>query len=472
MYLPGKTVNLFLRIMGYTKRILTAIFLFFAIITVAQGQPKKVVADKIVAVVGDRIILYSDIKNSIADIARQGGTVPDNAECLIMEQAVVSKVLMLQAEKDSLPVTDEEIEAELDQRIRYYVGQLGTKEILEEYAGKSVYQIKDDARESVRERKLAEAMQQKIVSGVKITPTEVKAFFDRIPKDSLPFFESELEVCQIVIYTKASRELEQYIVTEMTNYKKQLESKLTTFEQLAKRVSEGEEESIRGREFQINRNEKTWDPIFLSTAFRLKAGEISAPVKSKFGYHLILMVERTGDDAVVRHILRIPPVTDAEISQAKAKLDTVRSKVVAGTIGFNEAASKYSDADEVKYSGSCILNRDGSPYINIDQLDKEMVGSISKMKVGDISQPVAFTGDQNKKGVRIIYFKSRSEPHRMNLHDDYSKISQIAIEEKKGQALDKWMKAKIPTYYIMVDNVAAAECPKVQKYASTDTKGF
>jgi peptidyl-prolyl cis-trans isomerase SurA len=145
-------VKLFLSIMFYTKRILTAISLFFSCIIAAQGQPKKAVADKIIAVVGDRIILYSDIKNSIADISRQGGTVPDNAECLITEQAIVSKVLMLQAEKDSLPVTEEEVEAELDQRVRYYISQLGTKEILEEYAGKSVYQIKDDARESAKDR--------------------------------------------------------------------------------------------------------------------------------------------------------------------------------------------------------------------------------------------------------------------------------------------------------------------------------
>lgn len=457
-----------------TKKILTAVFLLFAGIIVAQGQPKKTVADKIIAVVGDRIILYSDIKNSIADIARQNGSnaIPADAECMITEQAIVSKVLMLQAEKDSLPVTDEEVEAELDQRVRYYIQQLGTKEILEEYAGKSVYQIKDDARESVRERKLAEAMQQKIVSGVKITPTEVKAFFDKIPKDSLPYFESELEVGQVVLYPKASRDLEQYIVTEMNNYKKQLESKVTTFQALAKRVSEGEAEEIRGRDFQINRNEKTWDPVFLSSAFRLKPGEISAPVKSKFGYHLIQMVERTGDDAIVRHILRIPPVTDAEIDIAKAKLDSIRSRVVAGSIGFNEAASKYSDDESAKYTGAFLLNRDGSPYINIDQLDKEMVAAISKMKVGEISQPVTFTNEQNKKGVRIIYFKSRSEPHRMNLRDDYSKISQMALEEKKGMALDKWLKAKIPTYYIMVDNETSAECPKVQKYASTDSKGF
>ena len=199
--------------MLYTKKILAALSLLFIGIIAAQGQPQKAIADKIIAVVGDRIILYSDVKNSLADISRQGGTIPENAECLITEQAIISKVLMLQAEKDSLPVTDEEVEAELDQRVRYYINQLGSKDTLEEYAGKSVYQIKDDARESVRERKLAEAMQQKIVSGVKITPTETKVFFDQIPKDSLPLFESELEVCQIVLYPKASRDLEQYIVS-------------------------------------------------------------------------------------------------------------------------------------------------------------------------------------------------------------------------------------------------------------------
>jgi peptidyl-prolyl cis-trans isomerase SurA len=453
------------------RRLLTALSLFFAVIVSAQGT-KKAVGDKIVAVVGDRIILYSDIKNSIADISRQGGTVPDNAECMIIEQAVVSKVLMLQAEKDSLPVTDEEVEAELDQRIRYFINQVGTQEELEKYAGKSVYQIKDDARESVRERKLAESMQQKIVSGVKITPTEVKAFFDKIPKDSLPFFESELEVCQIILYPKASRDLEQYIVSEMNNYKKQIESKTVTFGQLAKRYSEDPGSKDRDGRYQVNRNEKSWDPIFLSTAFRLKEGEISAPVKSKFGFHLIQMVERNGDDAVVAHILRIPPVTDAEIKQASAKLDTVRSKVMAGSLTFNEAAKKYSDDEAAKFSGPCVLNRDGSPYVTIDQLDKEMVAAISKMKVGDYSLPTPFTSEQAKKGVRVIYLKSRSEPHRMNLTDDYSKISSMALEEKKGLALEKWMKTKIPTYYIMLDGETSKDCPTIQKYASTDAKGF
>jgi len=168
--------------MRYTNRILAVCFSLLTFTAMAQSQAKKIVADKIGGIVGDRIILQSDIKNSIADIVRQGGTVPDNAECMLMEQALISKVLMLQAEKDSLPVTDEEVEAELDQKIRYYINQFGSQDALEEVAGKTIYQIKDDARESVKEQKLASAMQRKIVDNVRITPTEVKAFFERIAR--------------------------------------------------------------------------------------------------------------------------------------------------------------------------------------------------------------------------------------------------------------------------------------------------
>jgi peptidyl-prolyl cis-trans isomerase SurA len=445
------------------KKIVTACFVMMLITASAQSQPKKIVADKIAGVVGDRIILQSDIKNSISDIARQGGTIPDNAECLLMEQALVSKVLMLQAEKDSLPISDDEIEAELDQRVRYFINQVGSQDALEEMAGKTIYQIKDDARESVKERKLADAMQRKIVENVKITPNEVKVFYDRIPKDSLPYYESELEIGQIVIYPKASRDLEQYVIGEMNNYKKQIESKITTFEQLAKKVSEDPGSKDRGGQYQVNRNEKTWDPIFLSTAFRLKEGEISAPVKSKFGYHIIQMVQRNGDDAVVRHILRIPPVTDDEIKLASNRLDTVRSKIIAGTIAFNEASSKYSEDPDAKFSSPFLTGRDGSYYVTIDLLDKDMVGMISKMKVGEFSQPTAFTSEQGKKGARIVYLKSRSEPHRMNMQDDYSKISQMALEEKKSIAMEKWMKTKIPTYYIMVDEQTGTDCPQLLK---------
>jgi peptidyl-prolyl cis-trans isomerase SurA len=380
------------------------------------------------------------------------------------------KVLMLQAEKDSLPVTDDEVEAELDQKIRYYINQLGSQEALEEMAGKSIYQIKDDARESVKEQKLSGAMQRKIVDNVRITPNEVKAFFDKIPTDSLPFMNRNWKFPGNPA-TKASRDLEQYIIGEMNNYKRQIETKITTFDALAKKVSEDPGSKDRGGQYQINRNEKSWDPIFMSTAFRLKEGDISLPVKSKFGYHIIQMVQRNGDDAIVRHILRIPPVTDDEIKQASKKLDSVRTNIIAGKLSFNAAASKYSDDESAKFAGPCITNRDGSTYVTIDALDKDMVGMLGKMKIGDISLPAAYTDEQGKKGVRIVYLKSRSEPHRMNLHDDYSRISQFALEEKKAKAMEKWMVIKLPTYYISVDTQTEAECPQLKKFAA-ERKSF
>ena len=430
------------------------------------AQPKKVVADKIAAVVGDRIILQSDVRNSVADMARRGENLPPNAECMIMEQAVVSKVMMLQAEKDSLPVTEEDVEADLDNRIRSYINQFGSQEAVEEIAGKTIYQIKDDARESVREQKLAASMQRKIVENVRITPVEVKAWFEKIPKDSLPFYESELEIGQIILYPKASRDLEQYIIGEMNNYRRQIELKLTNFEQLAKRVSEDPGSKDRGGQYQLNRNEKTWDPVFLSTSFRLKEGEISPPVKSKFGFHIIQMVQRNGDDAIVRHILRIPPVTSDELDQAKRKLDTVRSKIIAGTLTFNEGAAKYSDEESAKYTGPYLTNRDGSTFVTIDQLDKDMVSLLAKLKPGDYSMPVAYENEQGKKGVRIVHLKSRSTPHRMNLQDDYSKIAQFALEEKKAKVMEKWIQNKLETYYVKIDPGTAEECPQLKKFSA------
>lgn len=452
------------------KRIfLSFIFIFSVIYTIAQ--PAKVVADKIIGVVGDRIILYSDIKNAIADAIRNGQQVPENAECYLMEQAFVSKVLMLQAEKDSLPVSDEDVEADLDNKIRRYIQMYGTQEVLEEMAGKSIYQIKEDARDAVREQKLAEAMQRKIIDNVRITPNEVKAFYDKIPRDSLPFFESELEIGQIVLYPKANRDLEKYVIDELNNYKKQVELKITTFDQLARRHSEDPGSKERGGTYQLNRNEKTWDPSFLAASFRIKnEGDVVGPIKTKFGYHLIQLVQRNGDDVVIRHILRIPQVTDDEIRQSITKLDSIRALVLTGQMSFGLAATRHSEDESVKYAGPYFLSpRDGSPYVTIDQLDKGVVAQLDKIKPGEYSQPIQFTDEQGRKGVRFLHYKSRSEPHRLNMKDDFSKISQMALEVKKQEALEKWLLARIPTYYIMVDD-EVKKCEQLGKWAAASSE--
>jgi peptidyl-prolyl cis-trans isomerase SurA len=273
-------------------------------------------------------------------------------------------------------------------------------------------------------------------------------------------------VGQIALYPKASRDLEQFMISELNHYKQEVESKRSTFDQMAKLYSEDPGSKDKGGLYEIDRNEKNWDPDFIRAAFRLKDGEISPVVKTKFGYHIIQMVQRNGDLATIRHILRIPPVTDAEMTQGLSKLDSVRSKIIAGTMDFNGAAFKYGEDEEQKYTGPYIMSADGDTYNRIDELDKDVVAVLSKLKVGEYSQPTVFANERTgKKGVRILYLKSRSEPHRMNLRDDYNKIKQAALEEKKYQSLEKWLTIHVPNYYIMIDP-DKANCQQLQKWTN------
>lgn len=204
----------------------------------------------------------------------------------------------------------------------------------------------------------------------------------------------------------------------------------------------------------MNRSDKQWDPAFFAAAFRLKEGQISPVIKTNFGYHIIQLVSRNGDDIVIRHILRIPQITDTEAKEAVAKLDSVRDKILAGSIGFGEAVAKYSDDPNAKFTAGRLLGRDGSTFLTIDQLDKELVLLLKNtgLKAGEISKPTVFTDERGKKGVRIVDLISKSEPHRENLKDDYNKIAQRALEEKKSEALQKWFNSKLPSYYVLIDS--------------------
>ncbi|MGB8192818.1 MAG: peptidylprolyl isomerase [Chitinophagaceae bacterium] len=430
------------------KRILV---LFAAVLCVqAVFAQRSVVADKIIGIVGDKIILKSDITNAILDAKRQNQDIPPDAECFIIQQALAQKALVLQAEKDSIVVSDEEIDALLDNQIRGFIQAYGTKEALEQISGRTIYQLKEDFRQPFRERKLAEAMRNKIVDGVKITPNEVRLYWDKIPKDSLPFYESELELGEITLFPKASRDIERLSIDELTDYKKQIEAGTKRFESIATLISKDPGSKDNGGQYTINRNEKQWDPTFLAAAFRLKEGQISPVVKTKFGYHLIKMESRAGDDAVIRHILLIPEVTDTEIAEAVSKLDSVRAKLIAGTTNFGEAVAKYSEEESSKFTGGMRQCRNGN-YCTIDELDKETVVLLKNLKVGEFSQPTAFTDERGRRGVRIVYLKTRTEPHRENLKDDYNRVAQRAIEIKKEEAMEKWFHKMIPTYYIMID---------------------
>jgi len=436
----------------FKNAIIPTLLLFIASTGVAQ---EKVVADKIAGIVGDKIILKSELATAIADMQRNSGgqEVKGVDECSILDNMLIQKALVLQAEKDSLPVTDEEVEAEVDQRIRYFINLYGGKEAFEQIAQRTVYQAKMDFMVPIREQRLAEAMRKKVVQDITITPTEVKEYFDKIPDDKRIFYESEMQLNQVVIYPKASRDIEKLAIDELTEYKQQVESGAKKFEVLARLYSDDPGSKEKGGIIELNRSDsKSWDPVFFATAFRLKEGQVSPVVKSKTGYHIIQMVSRNGDDAIVRHILKIPQITQAEIEETTRQLDSIRTILANGTLNFGQVVSLYGD-ESLKSTAGQIMNRSGSTFLTISDLDKDMVLLLkdANLKPGEISKPSVFTDERNKKGVRIVKLLSKTEPHRENLRDDYDRVAARALDQKRTAVLEKWFVTKIPTFYIMID---------------------
>jgi peptidyl-prolyl cis-trans isomerase SurA len=307
-------------------------------------------------------------------------------------------------------------------------------------------------------------MQEKIVEKIKITPFEVRAFYNKIPVDSLPLYESEVSIAEIIMHPKANRDIEEYVIKQLSDYRRQIETGINKFDQLVKLYSEDPSSKENLGQFNINRNEKTWDPAFMAGSFRLKEGQISAPIKSKFGYHIIQLISRSGDDAVVKHILRIPPITKDEINITKNLLDSVKKEILANKMSFGEAVNKYSDDDGSKFSGGAVTGGDGSSYVNIDQLDKDMVVMLKTLKPGDISDPQVYQDDRGRQTVRLIYFRERTSPHKENLREDYNRVSQRALEQKKVKQMESWFKEHIPNYYIYVD-AEYQGCPELKDWA-------
>ena len=417
---------------------------------------QKVVADKIAGIVADKIILKSELALAILDMQRNtpGADLKGVDECSILDNMLIQKALMVQAEKDSLPVSDDEVEAEVDQRIRYFIQQYGSKEAFEQIAGRTVYQVKQDFMGPIKEQRLASAMRNKIVEDVKITPQEVKEYYDKLQAQKrLAFYESQMQISQLVIYPKASRDIEKLAIDELNEYKTEVESGKKKFDVLAQLYTDDLGTKDKGGMLQMNRNDKIWDPTFFATAFRLKDGQVSPVIKSKFGYHIIQMVSRNGDDALVRHILKMPAITDAEIKETSAQMDTIRDLLATGKIAFGEAVLRFSNDDVSKSLAGQIMAKDGTSFLTIPDMDKDLVLLLknTNLKVGEYSKPTAFTDDRGKKGVRVVTMLSKSEPHVMNMKDDYNRIAQMALDEKKSAVLEKWFLAKIPTLYVMID---------------------
>ncbi|GAA4460789.1 peptidylprolyl isomerase [Nemorincola caseinilytica] len=409
------------------------------------------VLDKIIIKIGrNRIIQLSELDIQVAQARQQDPDFSDSSRCVLLHSMVLQKMLIEQADRDSVAVTDEDVEGQLDNRIRYFTQLYGSKEKLEQVSGKTVYQLKEDYRDVVREQMLAEKVQSQVLEHVKITPAEVDAFYKKIPVDSLPLFPASVEVGQIVIDPPVSAEMDDYAHKKIEDIKADIITGKLSFETAAGIYSEDPGSRDEGGRYEVKRNGQ-FVPEFENAAFKLQNGEISPIVKTKFGYHIIQMVNRKGDEAELRHILIKPTITSSDYNKAIAKLDSVRNLIVSGRISFPEAVGKFSTDEAAKRTGGMVMDpTTGNTELDVTRLDRDMILMLDTLKPGSVSAPHVYMNEMRERSCRIVYMRSRTEPHRANLKEDYGRIQDVALQQKKQKKIQDWVQQKAPTFYLWI----------------------
>ncbi len=425
---------------------------FWGLLLVVNGvfaQNSKVV-DKIVAVVGSNLILKSDVDNEYQQFISQGSPAGEETRCQVVEELLFQKLLINQAGLDSIEITEAQIEGELDQRLSYFIKQLGSEQKLEEYYGKSITRIKEDFRPDIRKLLLARTMQGKITADIKVTPAEVRAYFNSIPPDSLPFLNSEVEIGQIMRKPPIDEKEKTRVKEKLTELRNRIVNG-EDFSTLAVLYSEDPGSARSGGELGLlNRNELV--PEFAAEAFSLKGKEVSKIVESPFGFHIIQLIDRRGELINVRHILLSPKTSGSDLYKAQLLCDSVRKLILKDSLTFESAAFLYSDDGESKNNGGIIPNpQTGSSKFETSELDQSLFFTIDKLKVGEISEPVIMQTNDGKKAYRILYLKSRTEPHRANLKDDYQKVQNITLTLKQSEIINTWIENKLKTTFVKID---------------------
>jgi peptidyl-prolyl cis-trans isomerase SurA len=429
------------------KHMLMTIALCMIIIS-AKAQEK--IIDEVVATVGSHMIMHSDVEQQYMQMRAQQSFNAGSAEarCQILESMLFQKLMLNQAEFDSLKVTDEEVEGSIDSKLRYYVQQFGSREKLEAFYKKSIEEIKAEFKEPIREQLLEEQVQQKITQDIKVTPSEVKKYFNAISADSIPIIATEYEIGEIVKDPPLSPEELAAAKEKITALRARI-VKGEKFSTLAILYSEDPGSAPKGGELGLFGRGDMY-PEFEAAAFSLKKGVVSDVIKTKAGYHILQLIERRGEYVNVRHILIIPKVSPMDITLAKAKLDSIADLIRKDSITFEQAALKYSDNPD-KINGGLLVNPyTGNTRFEAGHIDKDVFFVVDKMKVGDISRPVPMTNEDGKEAYRLLCLKVRTEPHRASLKDDYSQIQEMALGEKKSRAISDWIKSKIQSSYVNV----------------------
>ncbi len=425
--------------------------LILAIATSLQVIGQKKALDQIEAVVGDEIILMSELENQIISYQSQGMLIDQDMRCQLFEEMLFQKLLINQAKIDSVEVTDAQVESEMNRRLRYFISQIGSEKKLEEYYQKSIAEIKDEFRELVKEQMLAQQMQQKITGSVRVTPSEVKEFYQNLPKDSIPLVNSQVEIAQIMIKAPVSEQAKLAAREKIEEIRKRILNG-ESFSTLAVLYSDDQGSAIKGGELGFT-GRAEFVPEFSAVAFSLKGNEISEVVETEFGYHIIQLIKREGEKVNVRHILIKPKIETEDLEKAEKKARKIYQMLLSDTVSFADVAEKFSDDDESKNNGGLIINpQTGSSLFDIDQVSPQLFFIIDKMDENDLSEPVAFEMPDGTKGFRIVKLVKRTEPHRASLKTDYDMLQQAALNHKKNKVLARWIANKTQSTYIQISD--------------------
>ena len=419
-------------------------FMLFSIQSFAQKE-----IDGVRAIIGNEIILTSDIETQYQQYLAQGYTNREKIKCRIIEDLLYQNLLLNQAKIDSLEISEQEIDSELEKRIRYFIGQVGSKEKLEEFYGKSIIEIKSEFRDLINDQLRSQRMQGSITAGVKITPSEVKIYFNSLPKDSLPMIEAEVEISQIVIKPEISHQEKDRIKNKLLSFKERI-TKGEDFKVLATLYSDDPGSAKNGGELGfVGRGDLV--PAFEAAAYKLKGDEISKIIKSEFGYHIIQLIERRGEQINVRHILLKPKVSSTQLMETKGQIEKVAKQISNGEITFEKAALDFSDDESKNNEGLLINPNSGSSMFIMKDLDPALYFVIEKMTKGEISAPIIMQSEDGQKAYRIVKLRKKTIAHTANLIEDYDKIRNVALQEKKQKTINKWVEEKIAKTYIKLE---------------------
>ena len=429
-----------------------------------SAQSDRAVIDRVVATVGGEIILLSEVQEQFAYAKQQQEKLPDDYRCVVLQNLVVQKMLVNQAKLDSIAVKDEEVETQLAARVdrlMLYFNQ--DEKALEEYYGQSVSDIKDQMRGDMRNQLLAERMQADVTGKATITPAEVQAFFKKIPVDSLPYFNAEVEIREIVAKPKVNAVEKERARTVAEDLRKRIVDGGDDFATLAKKYSADTGSGASGGDLGWQKR-GTFVPEFEAMVYKLEKNQVSPLVETEFGFHVIQLLERRGNLIHSRHILIKPEITAADLELAKDKLDSVRQLIVDKKVTFTEAVKKFGDKGQQSFNndGRMANPRSGNTFFEVADLDTDIFFSIDGLQPGDLTKPFEFKAEDGSQLYRIVLLQSRSKPHKADLKQDYGKIQTAALEQRKTELTEKWVLEKLRTTYLSVGAMYAG-CPNLQQ---------